>query len=83
MKPPTDVLRHFRDLDDLFDTCQDETILRWVNEYVALKEKQKTYGQRHRLRRRLMEETLKKVLDKDEIERIHEIVEEKLEGGGE
>ena len=76
-------LRHFLSEDDLFDSNDNDVILGWVNELAQTKTKVRSYGQRHRLRRKLMEQTLRQVLDKDELTRIDELVEEKMEGGEE
>jgi len=73
-------LRHFTSEDDLFDSCDNEVILAWVNELVENKEKSKAYRTRRNLRQKIMVKTLKGLLQPDELERIEEEVSERMEG---
>lgn len=81
-KPAANKLRHFSDLDDLFDSNENELILQWVNELFELKSKQKTWSTRHRLRQKAFVEIAERMLDEDEKMRVMEGVEEKLEEEG-
>lgn len=72
MKTPENKLRHFADLDDLFDNTEDAIILHWVNQLAELKEKQRAWSRRHQERRKAFVRIAERSLDPDELERIRE-----------
>lgn len=74
-------LRHFTNLDDLFDTATSEEILSWVNELHQLKLRQVEMGKRYRTKQREFARLAKRLLDPDEVERVKALVEERLQGG--
>lgn len=72
MKSPENKLRHFADLDDLFDNCEDAIILHWVNQLAELKEKQRAWSKRHQERRKAFVRIAERSLDPDELALIRQ-----------
>lgn len=79
MLKPADRLRHFADLDDLFDNNDNEIILKWVNELAERKLRETTYRRRHAFKQAEFVRVAKTLLQADELERVAQIVEEKME----
>jgi uncharacterized secreted protein with C-terminal beta-propeller domain len=81
-KQPNNKLRHFADLDDLFDNCSDEQLLEWVNQLAAKHVAQQTYHRRRNLMQTEFVRLAKQMLAEDERTRVAEVVEEELELSG-
>lgn len=73
-------LRHFEDIDDLFDTCSNEQILEWVNAHADSVAGRKGYQRRYQERKRLLAKYAREHFDQDELARIEQIVEERIAG---
>lgn len=82
------MLRKFADVDDLFDTIDNEVILAWVNELNEMKpkfeklnkaeKKRQGYHAVYQERRKLTIAALTERLDPDELKRLKRLAEEKV-----
>lgn len=59
-------LRRFADLDDLFDSNENETILQWVNQLAEKVETQRAQGKVYRKRQQHFAKVALEMLSKDE-----------------
>lgn len=75
-------LRYFTSEDDLFDSCDNEVILAWVNELAATKIKRQTYHRRRNLQNAEFVRLAKQLLNGDEQERVAAGVSERMEEEG-
>lgn len=69
-------LRHFVDLDDLFDGNDNEVILTWVNKYADLILGRKEYHERRRKLQAAYVKAAKEMLAPDEREALEKQVSE-------
>lgn len=76
MKPAENILRHFDDVDDLFDNVDSATILKWINAYAEKEDARKTYQRKYQNKRALALKTMRAMLDRDELARIEELARE-------
>lgn len=74
-------LRHFKDLDDLFDNVENDLLLTWVNELHKKKVAQGQMGKRYRLKQQMLAKLAQEHLDKDEVERVKGMAAELAEEG--
>lgn len=85
-----DRIRHFKDLDDLFDNIDNEVILEWINEYAKLlpeyaklqeaENKRKGYHKVYNERKKITLAEVSKLLDPDELKRIKDRAEKLVAG---
>lgn len=64
-------LRHFADLDDLFDNNNNDAILEWVNELVERRDTQREQGKRYRQRQQAFVKVAKQMLDSEEVKELN------------
>jgi hypothetical protein len=86
-------LRHFKDLDDLFDSIESDVIFGWVNELNQIKaryekldaqdKKRREYHKVHQESRKLIVQAMHEQLDPDEIARLKKLAEERVAERGE
>lgn len=81
-------LRVFKDVDDLFDTIDNETIFAWVNAYARLlpvyeklehaENKRKGYHKVYQERKKITMKAMSELLDPDELARIKKLAEARV-----
>lgn len=81
MPTPNSSLRVFKDVDELFDSIENEVILSWVNELAEVKARQRDMGRRYRMKQQIFAKLAQEHLDADEIRRVREEVAERVEEG--
>lgn len=77
--PQRNTLRKFADADDLFDTCDNEIILAWVNNHHGMKKAQKAQGERYRVKQQILAKLATERLDADEMKRVWDEVFDRVE----
>lgn len=78
MPAPND-LRHFTDVDDLFDNIPNGIILSWVNELWEKKKQMRRQGEQYRVKQQMLAKLAMKHLDPDEVKRVMDAAAEKAE----
>jgi len=76
--PGPEKLREFEDWRDLSDHASEETLVKWVNHYCQLIRARDESGKRYRLRQQMLAKVAEKYLDKDELDRIEQLAQEKM-----
>lgn len=75
-------LRQFEDWLDLASNASEEEIVAWVNALHQKVTQQRLQGKRYRTKQQEFTRLVKSLLDPDEVERVHQLVEERMERGG-
>jgi len=76
--PGPERLRHYANWNDLVDHVGEETLVRWVNHYDQLINSRNQSGKRYRVKQQILAKVAEKYLDRDELERVAALAEERL-----